>query len=261
MNDQTNEFLHYLAWNTDGSNLGPFRLLTDSFESWAYPGDLMRQAERLAQRQLIERDPKHPRKPRYRLTHEGLLHTLGGHYPPDRWARKWDGQWRMVVFDISKGHNTLRQALLRYLRQRGFGCLQDSVWITPDPMDEERRLLRREMTNVEQLILLNTQPCAGETDQQLVAGAWKFSRIHTLYSKYLAILKRCPQTPLTTRTAARRLKEWATTERWAWLEVIELDPLLPAPLLPRGYMGKRVWNERARVLSKAARLLTTFTQA
>ena len=34
-----------------------------------------------------------------------------------------------------------RERLRRYLRDKGFGYLQNSVWISPDPLAEERQIL------------------------------------------------------------------------------------------------------------------------
>jgi hypothetical protein len=114
----------------------------------------------------------------YRLTAQGRLHVLGGRDPEQRWARHWDGQWRIVLFDLPVGRSAHRVRLWRYLRNRGFGYLQNSMWITPDPLKEEHGILTGGKIDVESLILLQARPCAGESDEQIVAGAWDFERIN-----------------------------------------------------------------------------------
>jgi hypothetical protein len=69
------------------------------------------------------------------------LHVLGGRDPEAQWARPWDGQWRLVLFDVPTGQNAQRERLRRYLRDKGFGYLQNSVWISPDPLTAEREVL------------------------------------------------------------------------------------------------------------------------
>jgi hypothetical protein len=69
--------------------------------------------------------------------------------PEERWARPWDGQWRLVLFDVPTGQNSQRERLRRYLREKGFGYVQNSVWITPDPLTEEREILGGGKINVE----------------------------------------------------------------------------------------------------------------
>ena len=56
------------------------------------------------------------------------------------WNRTWDGKWRLILFDVPLGRDTQRNRLRRYLRNKGFGYLQNSVWITPDSLANERAL-------------------------------------------------------------------------------------------------------------------------
>ena len=45
--------------------------------------------------------------------------------------KRWDGKWRIVMFDISELEKEKRNYLRRKLRELGFGMLQESVFITP----------------------------------------------------------------------------------------------------------------------------------
>ena len=48
-----------------------------------------------------------------------------------RIPKKWDGRWRLVVFDIPERRKTTRNKLREMVRQFGFLRLQDSVWVHP----------------------------------------------------------------------------------------------------------------------------------
>jgi DNA-binding PadR family transcriptional regulator len=50
---------------------------------------------------------------------------------------KWDGKWRIVIFDIPTKHNYAREALRRKIRDLGFRQLQKSVWIIPYECEDE----------------------------------------------------------------------------------------------------------------------------
>src|SRR2546428_9700030 len=102
---KTEEFLNLLLWSTDLLVRPTFRNLTDSYESWAYRNGLMRQVATLEQQQLLERDASASDNRLYRLSAQGRLHALGGRDPKERWARPWDGQWRLVLFDVATGQN------------------------------------------------------------------------------------------------------------------------------------------------------------
>jgi phenylacetic acid degradation operon negative regulatory protein len=144
------------------------------------------------ERHWIERRRSAPSDRLYRLTAQGRLFVLGGRDPEQRWERHWDGQWRIVLFYVPLQKNTQRRRLWRYLRDKGFGYLQNSVWVTPDPLQDEGQILRGGKINVESLILLEGRPCAGESDDEIVAGAWDFERINHRYAQHLKVLKQRP---------------------------------------------------------------------
>jgi phenylacetic acid degradation operon negative regulatory protein len=45
--------------------------------------------------------------------------------------QKWDGKWRVVIFDIAEINKITRNLLRARLKELGFGMLQESVWVTP----------------------------------------------------------------------------------------------------------------------------------
>jgi phenylacetic acid degradation operon negative regulatory protein len=258
MNPKTEEFLNLLLWSADILARPTFRNLTGSYESWAYRNGLHKQISRLERQQFLERDANSPDDRLYRLTAQGRLHVLGGRDPEAQWARAWDGLWRLVLFDVPTGQNAQRERLRRYLRDKGFGYLQNSVWISPDPPVEERQILGDGKINVESLILLEARPCAGESDAEIVAGAWDFERINRRYARHLKVLAERPGSALRTDATAKALLRWAGAEREAWLEAVTNDPLLPGRILPSDYLGQQAWRTRMEVLRDASRRLRTF---
>lgn len=260
MQPKTEEFLNFLLWSAELLARPTFRNLTDSYESWAYRNGLLRQAATLERQQLLERDAGSSGDRLYRLTARGRLHTLGGRDPEERWARSWDGLWRLVLFDVPTGQNSQRELLRRYLRHKGFGCLQNSVWVSPDSLPEEREILGGATINVKSLIILQAQPCAGESDAEIVAGAWDFERINSRYARHLKTLAGRPGGALRNEATAKALLRWAAMEREAWLDAVTNDPLLPSKILPANYLGKEAWQRRQEVFRDAGRQLRTFNR-
>jgi DNA-binding transcriptional regulator PaaX len=259
MNNRTEEFLNFLLWSAEMFSRPTFRNLTGSYEEWAYHNGLMRQAVRLERKGLIESDRAASKDRLYRLTANGHLHVLGGRDPEAKWARPWDGQWRIFLFDVPMSQNAYRARLRRFLHIKGYGCLQKSVWVSPDDMEEQKEILREGEINVESLLLLTARPSAGETDDEIVAGAWDFEKINRGYERYLEILKQKPAGAVADEGTAKALLRWANSERESWLESVGRDPLLPERLLPKNYLGQKAWRERHEVLRKAGRQLQTFT--
>ena len=75
-----------------------------------------------------------------------------------------------MIFDVPTGQNAQRERLRRYLRDKGFGYLQNSVWIAADPLAEERQILGGGKINVESLILLEARPCASSLAHRMGEG-------------------------------------------------------------------------------------------
>ncbi len=247
MNRKTEEWLYQLLWLADCMSRPTFRNLTDTFEGWASRQGLLRQIQRLEGKELIESRGDTLEQKIYKLTDTGRLAALRGRDPEIRWKRDWDGQWRLVIFDLPETKNKLRVRLRRFLQQEYFGYLQNSVWITPDPLEPMARVLQEFAEDVESLILLEARPCGGESSAAIVQGAWQFDRVNHLYRGYLETLEQFSRKAAEGPLSPREFEQWSRRERAAWFEVIENDPLLPLSLLPADYLGRKAWEARKRL--------------
>lgn len=59
-----------------------------------------------------------------------------------RKPKKWDGKWRIVIFDIVQLKKIYREALRGKLKELGFHPLQKSVWVHPFDCRAEIELLK-----------------------------------------------------------------------------------------------------------------------
>ena len=258
MKAKTEELLYLLLWAAETAARPTFRNLTESFEGWAYRNGLLQQLAALEKAQWVESQGERPVDRVHRLTEAGRQMALGGCDPVTRWNRPWDGQWRMILFDVPQKKASARTRLRRSLAERGFGYLQNSVWITPDPLTGERAALGAGHVDVESLLLLEARPCAGESDADIVAGAWNFDAINDRYDRHAAVLDSLPPQPLRDEAAAKRWHRWMREERLAWLEVTSLDPFLPEVLHPPGYRGMKAWKRRLEIMGEAGRQMRSF---
>ncbi len=258
MKPKTEELLHLLLWACDLAARPTFRNLTDSFEAWAYRNGFHRQLAALEQQQLLEAKQEHDGVRLHRLTKAGRLLALGARDPVACWKRHWDGKWRMVLFDVPQSKATDRARLRRSLADRGFGYLQNSAWITPDPLSGEREALSTGQVDVESLILLEARPCAGESNAEIVAGAWDFDAINKSYKRHTQVLDRLPRQPVGDEAAARQLQRWFREERLTWRAAMQLDPLLPECLHPTDYPGVKAWKNRVETMAEAGRRMKAF---
>lgn len=263
MKPKTEELLYFLLWSSELLARPTFRNLTDSFEGWAYRNGFRRQLAALERQQLLESQRAAAKTPTsvervVRLTESGRLRALGGRDPESCWQRAWDGRWHLVLFDLPLGLDRARDRLRFYLRRQGFGYLQQSVWISPDRVQREKDILVGSQVDVESLILLEARPSAGETDEEIVAGAWDFSEINRRYARHLKILEDRPSGQVRDPAAAHCFRSWAARERAAWLAAVGDDPLLPEALLPQDYLGRKAWQARVKTLQLAAKQAHCF---
>ncbi len=180
------------------------------------------------------------------LTASGRRIALGGRDPEACWSRTWDGKWRLALFDIPEVRVALRAKLRRRLCVLGFGYLQNSVWISPDHADILMTAMRDSRTNVESFMLMEARPAGGETDLQIVEGAWDFGRINRNYEIHLEILSDVPGRGSTRQSR----RNWLAVEWKAWERAMGSDPLLPEVLLPKPYLGREAWARRWQVLHR-----------
>ena len=59
--------------------------------------------------------------------------------------KKWDGHWRLVIFDIPESRRKVRIRVATMLRSFGFTRLQDSVWVYPHDCEELIALLKADL--------------------------------------------------------------------------------------------------------------------
>ncbi|OGZ30069.1 MAG: hypothetical protein A2931_03765 [Candidatus Niyogibacteria bacterium RIFCSPLOWO2_01_FULL_45_48] len=55
---------------------------------------------------------------------------------------KWDGNWRIIIFDIPENRRLARRSLQRKLSEIGCYPLQKSVWVHPFPCEEEIEFIK-----------------------------------------------------------------------------------------------------------------------
>lgn len=99
-------------------------LMPASYDS----GNISRSRKRFIRQGLIvERDG------RLRITDRGQreLRLIEVREAARNLNRKWDGRWRILIFDIPEYRKAVRNKIRRSLQSVGFMRLQDSVWIYP----------------------------------------------------------------------------------------------------------------------------------
>lgn len=69
-------------------------------------------------------------------------------------ALKWDGKWRMVLYDISKFRKNQQEQFRRIIKKMNFYPLQKSIYLTPYPCSEQIAYLREYFGIGDEVVLI-----------------------------------------------------------------------------------------------------------
>lgn len=99
-------------------------------------------ASKLVKRGLLFYDGK-----RYKLTSEGekMLRRFQFEDFKFKKPKRWDGKWRVIVFDIPESKRIIRNQITVLFRQAGIMRLQDSVWVYPYDCEDIITLLKTDL--------------------------------------------------------------------------------------------------------------------
>lgn len=73
----------------------------------------------------------------FHLTPKGRLQFLKYFHLEKIRKGKWDGRWRVIIFDIPETLKKWREFIRPKLKELGFYPLQESVYLTPFPVTED----------------------------------------------------------------------------------------------------------------------------
>lgn len=108
-----------------------------------YPSTIERIAKRLYRQGMVE-IREDSGVPVVRITNKGNVEVLK--YDLEKLTikpqKKWDGKWRLVIFDIAEKYKKIREIVRRKLQEIGFYKFQESVFVYPYPCEKEISFMR-----------------------------------------------------------------------------------------------------------------------
>ena len=254
MTAKTELLLYRMQWLASKAMTPTYRNLEHSFESWAYANGFLAQIHRLEAQGFLESmtDPSSGKRV-HRLTEAGMKAAAGPRDPEAAWATPWDGKWRMFLFDIPEREKSKRRQLTRALAAAGCGCVLGSTWIAPSMPPAIEKLMEDGDPCCSHMMMLHAESKGRNMDHQMVEAAWNFETINRGYEEYLALIADLKR--LSKSATREEFADWGEREIAAWRRALAADPLLPEELLPKGYLGKKAFEERRKSQPKAAEVL------
>lgn len=150
--------------------------------------------------------------------------------------KKWDGRWRVVVFDICEKSRPKRDRLRWRLETLGFGMLQKSVWINPYKVGKEVKETLTLEGIIKGVVVFEGERIFGEDEADLAWRVWKLDKLETEYQEWVSELEG-------EKLSEQEMINW-------YLEILQNDPFLPEDLLPSNWVGLAAAKKARKLLRK-----------
>jgi phenylacetic acid degradation operon negative regulatory protein len=218
---------------------------------------------RLVSEGLYDRDGE-GRDARFTATDDGLralqstLSRLRRAYDQDAAGKGWDRRWHLVAFAVPEKSRTARDALRDHLLAAGGAAIQNGLYVSPRPWEDEVRAAAEELGVAEHVTFATTDDLVvnGVSDpRELARALWALDDVAAGYHAFVDLYRGIPERLQDMRQQHARLIEadflpGALVIGIKFNECFARDPLLPPELLPRPWPGRE-----ARDLLKRSRRL------
>ncbi len=195
---------------------------------------------RLRKKGLITSSQTDGSLPSLKLTHEAIAKLPPYHNPYKFWNKRWNKWWYILMFDVPEKDRSYRDTLRAFLKQRQFGCLQRSVWVTPTDVRADYDDLNKAAAVDSVAFLFEAKTVLGFGNQSVVIDAWNFTKINQIQELYIRFvsenLTQLQKEPVSENEILQLLR----MDNLAYAQAMSIDPLLPKELHPVNYAGLQV---------------------
>lgn len=149
--------------------------------------------------------------------------------------KRWDGKWRIVIFDIEEENKRVRDLFRRKLKELGFGGFQKSVWISPHDFLKDFKEFLENYNLQDKVVLIETKNFYVGDIKKLAVRLWHLDDINNLY--------RALYDNLLQIKSLKKLRDRVKLLNSLREEIIYVylkDPYLPKDFLPDDWLGDEV---------------------
>lgn len=161
---------------------------------------------------------------------------------------KWDKKWRLLIFDIEEERRIIRDLLRKKIKELGFVLWQESVYVSPFPIEKEINQYLKEKNLYPKAICFTAKKLGDEDDRDL---AYKIFRLDKIRRSYREILKKLNEIEKGFREKIVNKQEMFKKVKNLYDQFQMLvfeDPFLPEGLVPKDW-------ERDLISKKIRKLL------
>lgn len=168
---------------------------------------------------------------KFKLTSKGRQFTIDA-FPNLKFLnKKWDGKWRIVGFDIEEKSRSIRNKFRKFLYRFGFGMLQESLYISPLPIEEDvdKFLSSNKELFQNAYIFVSDKFFLGD-NKMFIEKVFGMDVLNVGYQNLLEKVN----TATNEKDNGEIIREF--------LKISLKDPFLPEELLESGFARNKVWS-------------------
>lgn len=172
----------------------------------------------------------------YQITEKGLR-ELALSFPLVRFSLfPWDGQYRIITYEIPEKKRALRDSLRREISGWGLGPWHRSFWLTPHPIIEALKELVSRNSDYQQYIqAFEGKPVVGDL-KVLMQKVWNIDEVE---KSYRAVFKQWHEC-LSDQGLSQEEKFRKIVNQY--IELLKKDPGLPKELVGETWIGIEAWG-------------------
>jgi len=153
--------------------------------------------------------------------------------------KRWDGRWRLVIFDIKESNKRIRDLLRRKLQYLNFAKFQKSIYISPHDFAEDILEFLKFHHFYQQAFILEINHKYLPPPREFAATLWPIDK---LQKKYQNLLDKLDKKPIKSSVFKKISNQY--------LNLLCKDPHLPKQLLPNDWSEPHIRKKISQFILK-----------
>ncbi|GGE12825.1 phenylacetic acid degradation operon negative regulatory protein PaaX [Marinithermofilum abyssi] len=154
---------------------------------------------------------------------------------------KWDQLWRVLTYSIPEEKRELRNQFRKELTWLGFGLILNSIWVSPNPLEEKVMELIKTYKLEPYVLFFQTNSILTFDNNEIVSRGWDIPEIAKKYDQFIDYYKpeyeKLKEQVWKGTISDRECFKIRTALVHEYRKFLFIDPVLPNDLRPENWSG------------------------
>jgi phenylacetic acid degradation operon negative regulatory protein len=107
----------------------------------------------------------------------------------ESYKHKWDGKWRLVIYDIPEKKRGKRNLFRMFIKELGFGKVKESCWISPYDFSSQIYDFTKRERIIKYICVHEGKLFTGKSIDATVEEIWHLKELDEKYKKFIRLCK------------------------------------------------------------------------